>query len=138
MRKQSAQGLGPAEKTGLSTAHCEPACSALPGRGRDEAELLYDRWRAWTLSGDALWRQCLAGPRTAETDAALEQASEEAFAIEDRLASAPAATLSGIAGKLRIFAHHCRRCEAEPSPEERLVLSALADLERLAGRTGPA
>ena len=47
------------------------------------------------------------------------------FAIEDEVADTPAQTVAGVAAKLRIYAHY------DPDGE-RVALSALADLERLA------
>lgn len=97
----------------------------------DAASGLFEEWSRWTCLGSELWKQDAAGPRRPELTARLDEAADKAFEAEDRLAVTPATTLVGIAGKLRIFAHYYAEQGGEPSPEERLVLSALGDLERM-------
>jgi hypothetical protein len=97
----------------------------------DAASGLFEEWSRWIRLGSELWNQDAAGPRRPELTARLDEAADKAFEAEDRLAATPAITLAGITGKLRIFAHYCSDQGGDPSPEERLVLSALDDLERM-------
>lgn len=99
----------------------------------DPALVLYNEWRSLA--------DRLNDPATspAEADAVFAAMA----ALDRRLAETPAASVAGIAGKLVVgLAHIGVRDYAELAgdytPEDRLLLSAMLDAERLAGPALPA
>ncbi len=89
----------------------------------DPAVRLYERWRR-------LWD----ATEGAEDDAELDALSERYNTIEEELVATPASSVAGALCKLKcMFAQGC-----EITPDEDLIVSAIADLERLAQEPGGA
>jgi uncharacterized protein YciW len=97
----------------------------------DAAVGLFEDWSLWTRLGSTLWAKIASGQYCPNLTARLDEVADKAFEAENRLVATPAITLAGVTGKLRIFAYYCAKQAGEPSPEERLVLSALSDLQHM-------
>jgi hypothetical protein len=122
------------ERTGSTFEMDQDACVQRCGNQESQTDAAAELWRGWRVStniGAALWSRWIGGDYRPSLKAEMDEASDRAFEIEDRLAATPASTLAGVAGKLRIFAHYCAEQGGEPAPDERLALSALADIERM-------
>lgn len=110
-----------------------PAPSALPAPA-DPVVGLYRDWRHCSETMDALGSR-RDGDRA--TDRAFERIFRRSWAVECALVETGAVTFAGVVAKLRVFA--CQRVAApwDNDLDTLLVLSALLDLEKLAGALPP-
>jgi hypothetical protein len=100
-------------------------------RSDDGAAAIGERWNDVRRRLDAISLESASGRAGRDIDDRINALVGESFALERRLVRTPAVGLTGIAAKIRIATMLLRDFSARDSIENRLLASALRDLERL-------